>query len=122
MLGGRRERLLNETSVRQNDSRELIVRRLSPPRASFNQAKMATTLAVANAAVNPPLNALRPARHRPQRNEREKRRAAQAKKDAAVSAPLEDLAETPGQHQLDWLPLADAQSAPCPVLFSPDSA
>ncbi|GAA5841430.1 hypothetical protein JCM3766R1_004082 [Sporobolomyces carnicolor] len=83
---------------------------------------MATTLAVANAAVNPPLNALRPARHRPQRNEREKRRAAQAKKDAAVSAPLEDLAETPGQHQLDWLPLADAQSAPCPVLFSPDSA
>ncbi|GAA5904549.1 Nan1p [Sporobolomyces salmoneus] len=82
---------------------------------------MATTLAVANAAVNPASNANRPARHRPQRNEREKRRAAQAKKDAVVPTSLEDTVDSVEQNQLDWLPLADAHTAPCPVLFSPDS-
>ncbi|GAA6014453.1 hypothetical protein JCM11491_007059 [Sporobolomyces phaffii] len=86
---------------------------------------MASTLAVATAAVNPPPSANRPSRVRPQRNEREKRRAAQAKKVLAVQADPSapgNAVDAAGQSQLDWLPLADTHAAPCPVLFSPDSA
>ncbi|GAA5962206.1 hypothetical protein JCM3765_003897 [Sporobolomyces pararoseus] len=83
---------------------------------------MASTLAVANAAVNPPPSVNRPTRHRPQRNEREKRRAAQAKKDLELQQDLVDPLEPTAKDQLDWAPLGDAHAAPCPVLFSPDSA
>ncbi|GAA5885010.1 hypothetical protein JCM16303_006516 [Sporobolomyces ruberrimus] len=86
---------------------------------------MTSTLAVATAAVNAGTSAARPARHRPQRNEREKRRAAQAKKDAALQvdpSPSSVALEPKTPNQLDWLPLADTHAASCPVLFSPDSA
>ncbi|GAA5944106.1 Nan1p [Sporobolomyces koalae] len=85
---------------------------------------MATTIAAA-AALNPTPASVRPSRVRPQRSEREKRRAAQAKKDSLrhedPAASIEQ-GQPPAEDQLDWLPLADTQAAPCPVVFSLDSA
>jgi len=81
-------------------------------------------MATLAAALNP-LQAVKPTRHRPQRQEREKRRAAQAKKVLQENEPSttgQDDVETVAENQLDWLPLADTQAAPCPVVFSLDSA
>ena len=101
---------------------EKVCERRERERRFFPHPTMSATL---TAALQPLQASDRPTRYRPQRQEREKRRAAQAKKVAKESEPstaTQDDVDVVAENYSDWLPLADTQAAPCPVVFSLDSA